>query len=297
MKKHFLFISAISLLTLSCSKDNRQYDATGTFEATEITVSSEQNGKLLHFSVEEGSPVAAGHEVGLVDTVQLALKARQIGATHESLAAQRPDVAKQIAATRQQLAKALQEQRRYEALVANNAANGKLLDDARNNVQVLRRQLEAAVSTLDNNTRSINGQMSAATIQRMQVIDQLEKCHITSPISGTVLEKYAEQGEFVTAGKPLFKVADIGRMYLRAYITSAQLADVKIGQRVKVMSDYGGGNGKTYDGVVTWIADKAEFTPKSIVTNDERADLVYAVKIAVKNDGGIKIGMYGEVMF
>lgn len=297
MKKHFLFISAISLLTLSCSKDNRQYDATGTFEATEITVSSEQNGKLLYFSVEEGSPVAAGHEVGLVDTVQLALKARQIGATRESLAAQRPDVAKQIAATRQQLAKALQEQRRYEALVANNAANGKLLDDARNNVQVLRRQLEAAVSSLDNNTRSINGQMSAATIQRMQVIDQLEKCHITSPISGTVLEKYAEQGEFVTAGKPLFKVADIGRMYLRAYITSAQLADVKIGQRVKVMSDYGGGKGKTYDGVVTWIADKAEFTPKSIVTNDERAELVYAVKIAVKNDGGIKIGMYGEVMF
>ena len=160
---------------------------------------------------------------------------------------------------------------------------------------MLKKQLEAQVSALNNTTQSLNSQMNATDIQRLQVLDQLQKCHISTPIAGTVLSKYMEPGEFVTIGKPLFKMADIENMYLRAYITSSQLARVKIGQDMKVFADFGGGDRKEYQGVVTWISEHSEFTPKTILTNDERADLVYAVKIAVKNDGFIKIGMYGEV--
>ncbi|MBF1538091.1 MAG: HlyD family efflux transporter periplasmic adaptor subunit, partial [Prevotella salivae] len=171
------------------------------------------------------------------------------------------------------------------------------LDDSRNQLLVLQRQLAAQNSTLGNSTRSLSAQMGTADVEKLQVIDQLRKCHITSPISGIVLEKYAEQGEFVMTGKPLFKVADIQRLYLRAYITSQQLSKVKLGQRVTVFSDYGNNLRKSYQGVVSWISSQSEFTPKTILTNDERADLVYAIKVAVKNDGSIKIGMYGEVNF
>ena len=227
--------------------------------------------------------------------MQLALQARMLGATKESIANQRPDLTKQIAATRQQLEKAEMEQLRFEALVKDQAANQKQLDDAVNAVRVLKRQLDAQISALNNTTQSLNSQMSATDIQRMQVLDQLQKCHITTPIAGTVLSKYMEAGEFATIGKPLFKMADIEHMYLRAFITSAQLTDVKIGQSVQVWADFGGSDRMEYQGTVTWISERAEFTPKTILTNDERADLVYAVKIAVKNDGYIKIGMYGEV--
>ncbi len=281
---------------VSCGDSETAYDATGTFEATEVTVSAEQNGTLLRFDINEGDSLQAGSQVGLIDTVQLYLKARQIGATKLVYAAQRPDVAKQVAATRQQLDKAREEYNRFSALVADGAANRKMLDDARSQVKVLERQLEALQSQLGTTTHSLDAQMSTADVQCLQVADQLRKCHIMSPISGTVLEKYAECGEFAAVGKPLFKVADTGKMYLRAYITSAQLKNVKIGQRVKVYADYGGDdNRKEYEGRITWISAKSEFTPKTILTDDERADLVYAVKIAVKNDGLLKIGMYGEV--
>ena len=292
MKKYFVILAVI--LT-ACSGNQNDFDATGTFEATEITVSAEQNGKLLSFNLTEGMTLNALQQVGLIDTVQLALQAKALGATKESIANQRPDLTKQIAATRQQLVKAEMEQQRFENLVKNNAANQKQLDDAVSAVNVLRRQLEAQISALNNTTQSLNSQMNATDIQRLQVLDQLQKCHISAPINGIVLNKYTEQGEFVTIGKPLFKMADIENMYLRAYITSSQLARVKIGQDVKVFADFGGGDRKEYQGVVTWISEQSEFTPKTILTNDERADLVYAVKIAVKNDGIIKIGMYGEV--
>ena len=298
MRQKNLMICAMSaVLLLSCGGNNREYDATGTFEATEITVSAEQNGKLLFYEVTEGGVLRAGKEVGVVDTTQLFLKARQSGITKEMYANQRPDMRKQIAATRQELLKARMEQRRFAGLVKAGAANGKQLDDAENVVIVLQKQLDALVSSLGNSTRSLNSQMGAADIQRLQVMDQLYKCHISSPISGTVLENYVEQGEFATVGKPLFKIADIDNMFLRAYVTSEQLSRIKIGQRVQVFSDYGHGKGKEYAGTVTWIADKSEFTPKTILTDDERADLVYAVKIKVRNDGYIKIGMYGEVCF
>lgn len=288
---------SIVLLLSSCSGNNKDFDATGTFEATEITVSAEQNGRLLSLDITEGTTISALQQVGLIDTVQLALQAQALGATRESIANQRPDLAKQIAATRQQLEKAELEQHRFEALLRDKAATQKQVDDAVSAVQVLRKQLEAQVSALNNTTQSLNNQVSATNIQRMQVLDQLQKCHITTPISGTVLNKYMEPGEFATIGKPLFKIADIESMCLRAYVTSAQLSNVKIGQDVKVFADYGGGDRKEYAGVVTWISDHSEFTPKTILTKDERADLVYAVKIAVKNDGFIKIGMYGEMKF
>jgi putative ABC transport system, lipoprotein len=295
MKKIMICTAALTLLVSSCGSSDKEFDATGIFEATEVTVSAEATGRLMAFDVTEGSRVNADRQVGLIDTVQLQLKAEQVGATRESFANQRPNVQAQVAATRQQLVKAQLERTRTAALLKDGAATRKQMDDADNAVRVLKSQLEAQVSMLNNSARSLNSQMSGADIQRYQVLDQLKKCHITSPITGMVLEKYAEQGEFAVIGKPLFKVADVDQMYLRAYITSAQLAKVKVGQRVKVFSDYGTDTRKSYDGTVTWISSRAEFTPKTILTDDERADLVYAVKIAVKNDGYIKIGMYGEV--
>ena len=297
MKEKICSLCVAVMLLTACGNEKKEYDATGTFEATEVTVSAEQNGKLLQLDITEGDRLSAGHQVGLIDTVQLYLKAKQIGATKMVYATQKPDVQKQIAATRQQLAKAQEDEARYAALVKEGAANSKMVDDARSQVKVLKRQLEAQQSTLNNSSQSLNSQMSATEIQRYEVMDQLQKCHIQAPISGEVLEKYSEEGEFATVGRPLFKMADTQQMFLRAYVTSAQLKSVKVGQKVSVYADYGNGERKNYEGRVTWISNHSEFTPKTILTDDERADLVYAVKIAVQNDGYIKIGMYGEVKF
>lgn len=295
--KNVIVLMAVIAFT-ACSGGGDEHDATGMFEATEVIVSAEQTGKLLYFDVDEGDVLAKGQQVGLVDTVQLQLRAMQLGATKEAYASQRPDIEKQIAATRQQLAKAELEVKRYSALVRDNAANRKQLDDAESSVRVLRRQLDAQLSQLNNTTGSLNRQMDAAEIQRRQVIDNLEKCRVKSPIGGTVLDKYAEAGEYATLGKPLFKIADVADMKLRAYVDAPQLTSLKVGQPVKVYADFGEDGNREYKGVIEWISDKAEFTPKTIQTRDERANLVYAVKIAVKNtDGLIKIGMYGEVDF
>jgi HlyD family secretion protein len=296
MKNLIVLMAVIAFA--ACSSGGDEHDATGMFEATEVIVSAEQTGKLLYFDVDEGDVLAKGQQVGLVDTVQLQLRAMQLGATKEAYASQRPDIEKQIAATRQQLAKAELEVKRYSALVRDNAANRKQLDDAESSVCVLRRQLDAQLSQLNNTTGSLNRQMDAAEIQRRQVIDNLEKCRVKSPIGGTVLDKYAEAGEYATPGKPLFKIADVADMKLRAYVDAPRLISLKVGQPVKVYADFGEDGNREYKGVIEWISDKAEFTPKTIQTRDERANLVYAVKIAVKNtDGLIKIGMYGEVDF
>lgn len=281
----------------ACGTSEKEYDATGTFEATETTVSAEQGGRLLTFDVKEGDSVETGREVGLIDTTDTWLKILQLQATKAVYQSQKPDIKKQIAALRQQLAKAQAEQRRYQELVSDGAAPSKMLDDAKSQVQVLQRQLDAQVSALSTNTQALNRQMNATEAQISQLREQLKKCRIVAPQSGSVLEKYVERGEFVAIGKPLFKVADMEEMYLRAYVTSAQLQDIKVGQQVKVFADYGGGQKKTYPGTVSWISGRSEFTPKTILTDDERADLVYAMKIRVKNDGYIKIGMYGEVKF
>lgn len=281
----------------ACSNNEKEYDATGTFEATETTVFAQQTGTLLTFSVNEGDELEADEEVGLVDTTQTWLKIQQLAATKEVYQSQKPDMERQIAATRQQLAKARQDEQRYRELVADGAAPSKMLDDATNQVKVLQRQLDAQASALRTSTRALDKQTAAADVQVSQLKDMLGKCHIVTPTKGTVMEKYVERGEFVSIGKPLFKMADTRDMYMRAYVTSAQLQNIKLGQKVKVYADYGEGQKKTYDGTVSWISSRSEFTPKTIVTDDERADLVYAVKVAVENDGYIKIGMYGEVSF
>ena len=290
-------LTTLLLLFAACGNKEKEYDATGTFEATETTVYAEQNGTLLSFDVNEGDEIAQGVEVGLVDTTQIWLKIQQLKAKKEVYRSQKPDMTKQIAATRQQLAKARQEQQRYKELVADGAAPSKMLDDATSQVAVLQKQLDAQISSLNTSTNSLGKQMAATDVQVSQLRDQLQKCHIASPISGTVLEKFVARGEFVTTGKPLFKVADTERMFIRAYVTSAQLQNIKVGQQAKVFADYGDGQRKEYDGTISWISSRSEFTPKSILTDDERADLVYALKVAVKNDGFIKIGMYGEVKF
>ena len=291
------YLFTLLFFFVACGSSDKEYDATGVFEATEVTVAAEQSGQLVRFDVTEGDSLAPGKEVGLVDTTQIWLKIQQAGATKAVYQSQKPDMEKQIAATRQQLAKARQDQQRYKELVADGAAPSKMLDDATNQVQVLQKQLDAQISSLNTQLSTLNSQLSTVDVQVDQLRDQLQKCHIKTPIKGTVLEKYVEQGEFVTTGKPLFKMADTEQMFIRAYVTSAQLQHIKVGQKAKVFADYGDGQRKEYEGTVSWISSKSEFTPKTILTDDERADLVYALKVAIKNDGYAKIGMYGEVSF
>jgi len=295
--KTIMMIAVAALMLTACGNKEKEYDATGTFEATEVTIAAEQNGTLMTFQVNEGDEIALGKEVGLIDTTQIWLKMKQMHATKEVYQSQKPDMEAQIAATRQQLVKAKQDQQRYQELVADGAAPSKTLDDANHQVQVLQKQLNAQISSLSTSTNALNKQMAATDVQVSQLQDQLLKCHISVPIKGVVLEKYVEQGEYVATGKPLFKMADTEQMFLRAYVTSAQLQHIKVGQHAKVFADYGDGQRKEYDGVITWISSRSEFTPKTILTDDERADLVYAVKVALKNDGYVKIGMYGEVKF
>ena len=281
----------------SCGNKEKEYDATGVFEATETMVAAEQSGALMSFDVNEGDVLAMDKEVGLIDTTQIWLKIQQAKATKGVYQNQKPDMEAQIAATRQELAKAKQEQQRYKELVADGAAPSKMLDDADDQVLVLQKQLNAQISTLNSQLSTLDSQLSTVGVQESQLQDQLLKCHIKTPTAGTVLDKYVEQGEFVTVGKPLFKMADTQQMFLRAYVTSEQLKDIKVGQKAKVFADYGDGQKKEYEGTVSWISSKSEFTPKTILTDDERADLVYALKVALKNDGYVKIGMYGEVKF
>ena len=297
MKTTRWILAGAALLLAACGGSEKTYDATGTFEATETTVYAEQSGALLTFNVSEGDSLPEGLEVGLIDTTQTWLKMQQTEAAKAVYQSQKPDMERQIAATRQQLAKAQQDEQRYRELVADGAAPSKMFDDAASQVKVLQKQLDAQISSLSTSTQALDKQTATADVQKAQLKDMLRKCHILSPINGIVLEKYVEQGEFVSVGKPLFKIADTESMKLRAYVTSAQLQNVKIGQKVKVFADYGDGQRKEYAGTVSWISSRSEFTPKTILTDDERADLVYAVKVAIKNDGFVKIGMYGELKF
>ena len=295
MRTDNYILAVAALMLAACGNNEKEYDATGTFETTETTVFAEQSGRLMAFSVNEGDETDASVEVGLIDTTQIWLKIQQLDATKKVYNSQKPDMEAQIATTQQQLLKAQQEEQRYKELVTDGAAPSKMLDDASSNVKVLQKQLAAQQSALATSTRSLDKQSDMVDVQVRQLRDQLRKCHIVTPAKGTVLEKYVERGEFVAAGKPLFKIGDTQNMYMRAYVTSVQLQHIKLGQKVKVFADYGDGQKKEYDGTVTWISSRSEFTPKTILTDDERADLVYAVKVAIKNDGFVKIGMYGEV--
>ena len=290
-----LFGLGIVILTTSCGKTKNEADAFGTFEATEIIVSAESSGKILSFDLEEGQVLAANQLVGTIDSTQLYLRKQQIVNSKKSLLTRRPDIKKQIAAFEQQIATARIERKRFENLVKANAANQKQLDDIDAQIAFLEKQVDAQKTTLTTTNKGITVDSEGVTLQVAQIEDQLQKCKITSPIAGTVLVKYAEMGEIAAPGKALFKIADTNNMILRAYVSADQLTKLKIGQSVKVTSDFGKEDIKEYTGTLAWISSKSEFTPKTIQTRDERANLVYAVKINVKNNGLLKIGMYGEV--
>lgn len=280
---------------VSCKKSSNDFFATGTFETTEVIVSSEATGKILSLNVEEGQVLKQGELVGAIDSVQLYLKKQQLLTSSKAIQNRRPDVKKQIAALEQQIATAKTERKRIENLLKANAANHKQLDDVNAQILVLEKQLDAQKTTLITSNDAITDETKGVAIQVEQVQDQLRKCYIISPIGGTVLVKYSEKGEVAMPGKAIFKIADTNEMILRAYLTADQLTQVKIGQQLKVFADFGKDQTREYSGVISWISNKSEFTPKTIQTRDERANLVYAVKIKVKNDGYLKIGMYGSV--
>ena len=286
---------AMALLAISCTKE-AEFDAQGTFEATEVVVSSEATGRILNFDIEEGMAIAANQTVGTIDSLQLHLQRKQLVAQQSALLASRPDVKTQVAALREQIAKQKTELRRVENMLRDGAATQKQKDDIEAQIKILEGQLEAQLSTLDKNTSTINGNSVVLEAQIAALDDRISKCRIISPVGGTVLVKYAEAGELASAGKPLMKIADLKNIYLRAYFTSDQLANVKLGDEVKVVADFGGTERYDYTGRVAWISSESEFTPKTIQTKDSRANLVYAVKIAVENDGRLKIGLAGEVV-
>lgn len=285
----------MALLGISCTKE-AEFDAQGTFEATEVVVSSEATGRILNFDIEEGMAIAANQTVGTIDSLQLHLQRKQLVAQQSALLASRPDVKKQVAALREQIAKQKTELRRVENMLRDGAATQKQKDDIEAQIKIMEGQLEAQLSTLDKNTSTINGNSVVLEAQIAALDDRISKCSIISPVGGTVLVKYAEAGELASAGKPLMKIADLKNIYLRAYFTSDQLANVKLGDEVKVVADFGGTERYDYTGRVAWISSESEFTPKTIQTKDSRANLVYAVKIAVENDGRLKIGLAGEVV-
>lgn len=285
---------AILMLTASCGKQTT-FDAQGTFEATEIVVSSEATGKILHFEAEEGTLVEAGQQVGAMDSLQLHLQRKQLIAQQSALLNSRPDVKKQVSSLREQITKQKSELQRVENMLRDGAATQKQHDDINAHIRVLEGQLEATLSTLGKNTASINDNSASLEAQIAALDDRIAKCHIIAPTNGTVLVKYAEAGELATVGKPLMKIANLEKIYLRAYFTSDQLANIRLGDTVKVIADFGGDEQHEYEGRIAWISSESEFTPKNIQTKDSRANLVYAVKIAVKNDGRLKIGLAGEV--
>lgn len=287
----------IAVLLGACNDNDSAFDASGTFEADEIIVSSEATGTLKEFTVQEGAVAERGQPLGWIDSTQLYLKKKQLLAQIDAILARRPDIATQLASYRVQLETAERERTRVENLFKVDAATQKQVDDAKAQVVVIRRQMEAHRSSLDVSSQSLVSETLPLTAQVEQLDDQMRRARIVNPVAGVVLAQYAEPHELVTVGKPLYKIADVSTLRLRAYITGNQLPLLKLNQPVTVFIDDGSDGYKEYPGTVNWISSKAEFTPKTIQTKDERADLVYAIGVDVRNDGYLKIGMYGEVKF
>jgi len=292
--KNILILISLSVILLSgCSNDKQKSDAYGNFEATETIVSSESSGKLYELNVEEGQVIDANKIVGYIDTSQLYLKKLQLAQQKNTTRTKFKNVSSQISVLQEQRRVAVRERDRVERLLKDNAATGKQLDDINGNIDVINKQ----ISSIDIQNTTTNEELKGLDVQIQQVIDQLQKSNITNPVKGTVILKFAEQGEIVSFGKPLYKIADISIMELRVYVSGSQLPEIKLGQKVKVLIDDGKANYKTLEGEISWISSKAEFTPKIIQTKEERVNLVYAVKVRVNNDGTLKIGMPGEIMF
>lgn len=291
------FISAVSFaatLTLSCNNDIT-FDACGQIEATQVTVSAESNGKILDLNIQEGDQVKEGQLLGAIDSMQTTLQIRELKKRMEAAQTRMVDIKSQSEPNANQLASLEKEYVRYTNLLQKNAATQKQVDDLKDKIAVLKAQIAAQKQSWTRGNNGVGIEMGMYEVQIAQREDQLAKCRIVAPVSGTVLTKYAEKGESVTAGKPLFKLADLDKVFVRAYFTSSQLADIKLGDSVKVIPDDGSDSPKEYEGRITYISGQAEFTPKNIQTRDERADMVYAVKVAVPNDGRLRLGMYAYV--
>lgn len=282
-------------MVVSCSGNKNEFDATGTFEAIETIAPAEANGIIREFTLEEGDVLRQGQVAGYIDTISLSLKKDQLLAQIRATQSRKPDAKSQLDVQREQLKQAKTDQVRMQNLVKADAATRKQLDDANTKVTVLEKQIDALQKSLTISTTGIDDESKALEVQVAQIDDQLSKSRIVNKTNGTVLTKYAEQGEMATIGKPLYKIADLSFITLRVYITGEQLPGVKLNQKVRVFADAEKDSYKEYEGKIEWISDKAEFTPKTIQTKEERANLVYAVKVRVKNDGYLKIGMYGEI--
>lgn len=295
--RHRILLFLFPLVLLSSCKDKKDYDATGTFEATEVIVSAEATGKILSFDVEEGSLLEANQVIGYIDSLQLSLQRETLRHQQAAILAGKPDVSKQVKSLQEQISKQQKELERLKRMQAGDAATPKQIDDVEAQIAMLQSQLDATLQTLGANVANLDGNAAAVNIQIKALDDQIHKCRISSPIDGTVLIKYVQAGEMAIVGRPIMKVADLNHIFLRAYLTSEQLSRVSLGQKVTVIADFGGEQQIEYPGTVQWIAGESEFTPKSIQTRGGRSNLVYAVKIAVPNDGKLKIGLYGEVRF
>lgn len=287
----------LTFATLSCNNGESEYDASGTFEADEIIISAEVPGTIQKFEIEEGTTVEKGQLLGWIDSTQLHLRKKQLLAQINATLSRRPRIATQLASYRVQLENAEVELQRLRKLREAEAATQKQVDDAEAQIAVIQRQMEAHRSSLDISSQGLVSETLPLSAQVEQIDDQISKSKIVNPVAGTVLQQYARTHELVNPGKPLYKIADLSSLDLRAYITGSQLPQVKLNQKVRVVIDDGFGGYRQYDGIVSWISDKAEFTPKTIQTKDERANLVYALNVSVKNDGLLKIGMYGELKF
>lgn len=310
MKNTFLFLS-LSILIYACQKNGPKADAYGNFEADEMIVSAEANGQILELRLEEGQTLQAGQLVGRIDSIQLVLKKEQLQAAIGAVAAKSPAIGAQLAvyekqldANRQQLSALQREKQRVEKLLTSDAATPKQLDELNDQIVLVQRQMDVVLQQRSAADASLNTQKGGLLAEILplqkqiaQLDDQIAKCRVVNPAAGTVLTRYAETGELATFGKPLYKIADLRTIVLRAYVAGDQLGNIRLGQELKVAIDAPDGGMREFPGKITWISSKAEFTPKIIQTKDERVNLVYAVKIAVQNDGSLKIGMPGEVRF
>jgi HlyD family secretion protein len=306
-----VFTLAMVMSTIACNNGNGNFDASGTFEADEVIVSSELAGRILELGIEEGQTIGKDSIIGIVDAENISLQKEQVQANIRALSEKTADADPQVRLLKDQLQvqqsrldNLLHEKTRIENLLKKDAATGKQMDDinfqvesARKEMLVTQQQINVYRNNIATQNRSILSEGKPLEKRVAQLDDQLKKAQIVNPIAGTVITKYAEAGEITSQGKALYKIADLSTMDLRAYISGSQLSQVKLGQTVKVLIDEGADKYKELAGTITWISDKAEFTPKTIQTKDERANLVYAMKVKVKNDGYLKIGMYGEVMF
>ena len=298
MLQKIIIIALIALFSLSCNRNKSKHDASGVFEAAEIIILAEVSGKVEVFDLKEGKRLAEGQQIGYIDSTQFYLKKMQLLAAQKAVVARRPDVAKQIAATKEQIAKAQLEKARVENLFKDNAATQEQVDDADSQLRVLESTFAAQMNSLPASVNSLDEESATFRIQIEQVNDYLTKCRIVNPVEGRVLSKYTQAKEIVVTGKPLYKIADTQNMFLRVYVASGLLGKVSVGQDATVFVALSDGNIRSYPGKVTWISDKAEFTSQTIHTKDERQNIVYAVKIAISNiDGLIKIGTYGDVDF